>query len=174
MTWPPVDEIKITEGYWPGAISQIVALHLAYYEPEWGFGRQFECMVAGDLARFLERYDSKNDLLLCAQGADGTLIGSVTIDGIGARAGPGAHLRWFIVAESARGTGLGKRLLATAVAFCDLQAYEKIYLTTFAGLDAARHLYENAGFTLVSEMPGDAWHGSVGEQRFERLSRIGD
>ena len=42
------------------------------------------------------------------------------------------------------------------------------YLTTFAGLDAARHLYETAGFVLEGESDADPWGGGVREQRFRR------
>ena len=39
--------------------------------------------------------------------------------------------------------------------------------TTFAGLDAARHLYERAGFVLCQESEGDHWGRTVMEQTFE-------
>ncbi|MDX1575973.1 MAG: GNAT family N-acetyltransferase, partial [Kiloniellales bacterium] len=79
----------------------------------------------------------------------------------------GAHLRWFIVSDDARGTGLGRVLLERAVAHCTDRRYGRIYLTTFAGLDAARHLYESMGFHLVDEQDADQWQGGVREQRFE-------
>ena len=106
---------------------------------------------------------------LCATGADNAFLGSITIDGIKGRADAGAHLRWFITTDAARGSGLGRHLLTTAIDFCDAQRYAKTYLTTFAGLDAARHLYEQLGFRLLSETSADTWSGgSVGEQRFVR------
>ncbi len=163
------DRILITHGYRPGAIADIVGAHIAYYAPTWGFGLTFETKVAVELAEFLQRYDAARDLFLCATDADGTFLGSITIDGIGGHGAAGAHLRWFITTDAARGTGLGRRLLTDAVAFCDAQGYAKTYLTTFAGLDAARHLYEQFGFRLHAETDADTWSGgSVGEQRFER------
>ena len=47
-------------------------------------------------------------------------------------------------------------------------ASSSVWLTTFAGLDAARALYERHGFRLVSESDIDQWSGGVREQRFER------
>jgi hypothetical protein len=46
-------------------------------------------------------------------------------------------------------------------------------LTTFAGLGAARALYERAGFQLVDETEADQWQGGVVEQRFERRGSVG-
>jgi transcriptional regulator with PAS, ATPase and Fis domain len=50
-----------------------------------------------------------------------------------------------------QGRGLGADLLGRAVSFCDERGYERIWLTTFAGLDAARALYERHGFVLTGE-----------------------
>jgi GNAT superfamily N-acetyltransferase len=95
--------------------------------------------------------------------------GAIAIDG--ARAGhEGAHLRWFITSDKARGTGVGNALLATAMEFCRSQAYERVHLWTFEGLGAARHLYEKFGFRLVHQQPGRQWGTEVNEQRFERVA----
>jgi GNAT superfamily N-acetyltransferase len=162
--------IRLTRGYRPGVIADIIAAHLDYYAQAWGFGVQFESKLARELGAFLKRHDPARDLLLSAHGADGGFLGSIVIDGIEGDGGKGAHLRWFITSDAARGSGLGRRLLEESVAFCDARRYAKIYLTTFAGLGAARHLYEQAGFRLVAEIAADDWSGgSVGEQRFERV-----
>jgi ribosomal protein S18 acetylase RimI-like enzyme len=154
------------DGYRPGALAGIVALHAAYYAREWRFGLPFEAKVAGELAEFSSRMDPSSDLFLAAY-RSGELIGSVVVDQSGG--GPmGAHLRWFIVSEAARGTGLGRRLIDVAMAHCDARGFECVWLTTFAGLDAARALYERHGFVLVSEADRDQWSGGVREQLFER------
>ncbi|MCY1375670.1 hypothetical protein D9M69_631010 [compost metagenome] len=95
----------------------------------------------------------------------GRALASIVIDGdLAARQ---AHLRWFIVDESLRGMGVGRALLARALAFADAQ-YDETYLWTFKGLDAARHLYEAAGFGLTDESEGRQWGRVVTEQRFVR------
>lgn len=152
-------------GYRPGALAQIVKLHMDYYAPVWGFGQAFEVKVAGELAAFLERRDPARDFFRCAY-RDEALMASITIDGMDA-AKEGAHLRWFIVSEAARGQGLGQVLMSEAMTFCRDRGYTLVYLTTFAGLDAARHLYETHGFRLESESAVDQWQGGVVEQRFE-------
>lgn len=153
------------EGYRPGALAGVVDLHMAYYAPVWNFGRAFETKVASELAEFLERHDSERDLFLTAW-MDDKLVGSVTIDATGGGK-RGAHLRWFIVSDDVRGKGVGGALMKKSMAFCDAHGYAHRWLTTFAGLDAARALYEKYGFVLTAEKAHDQWAGGVSEQLFE-------
>lgn len=159
----------VFSGYRPGDLAAVVALHALFYSRNWGFGRPFETKVATELAAFLRREDPERDLFICArQGeADGApVVGSVTLDGGDLEEGL-AHLRWFIVADGLRGIGLGRHLIDRAVAFARDRGHAGVFLTTFAGLDAARHLYERQGFTLTAESAVDQWSGGVREQRFE-------
>lgn len=153
-------------GYCPGAIGRVAEMHAAYYHRHWGFGLFFEAKVAKELSEFLCRFDARRDGFWTLL-SDGLVEGAIAIDGSKA-AGEGAHLRWFIVSPDLKGRGLGRRLIAEAVAFCDQSAYPRIGLWTFAGLDAARHLYEAFGFHLVSQQEGGQWGTRVVEQRFER------
>jgi GNAT superfamily N-acetyltransferase len=153
------------KGYLPGSIGAIVTLHARYYSHAAGFGLPFESKVARELSLFCEGYDEARDGLWLAV-RDGQIVGSVAIDG--SHAGEdGAHLRWFIVADALRGQGLGTALLSAAVEFCRTRHYGRVYLWTFAGLDAARHLYEKFGFCLVLQQQGAQWGVTVDEQRFE-------
>ena len=159
----------VFDGYRPGALAAVVALHARYYAGEWGFGRAFETKVAGEVAGFLDRADAHDDLFVTAwRGVQ--LAGSVTIDATGGGR-MGAHLRWFIVDDGARGSGLGRALMDRAMAFCGERGHERIWLTTFAGLDAARRLYEKHGFALAEESETDQWRGGVREQLFRRTAR---
>jgi len=79
----------------------------------------------------------------------------------------GAHLRWFITDGQARGMGLGSMLLTSAIEFCSQCGYSRVYLWTFDGLDAARHLYEQFGFQWVQQQRGSQWGVEVEEQCFE-------
>lgn len=152
-------------GYRPGAIGRIVDLHATYYHREAQFGLAFESRVARELADFCERYDNDRDGLWLAV-SEGAIEGSIAIDGSHAAA-DGAHLRWFICSDKARGTGIGSALLSSAAAFCRSRRYARVYLWTFAGLDAARHLYEKFGFRLAHQQRGAQWGVEVDEQRFE-------
>ena len=158
-------DIEIAKGYVPGAIGRVAELHGTYYHAQWGFGLFFEAKVAAELVEFLGRYDDTSDGFWIA-----SLVmrveGSVTIDGLHAE-DEGAHLRWFIMSDALRGRGVGNRLLTTAIDFCRSRGYLRVYLWTFEGLSAARHLYEKIGFKLVEQRRGTQWGATDNEQRFE-------
>lgn len=165
-------DVQIGHGWRPGIVGEIVRAHALYYGRAWGFGPEFEAKVARELAAFVERYDPRRDLLAHAAARDGTFLGSVTIDRSDADLAPRqAHLRWFIAADAARGLGIGRRLMLVASRFLDASDATSCYLTTFAGLDAARSIYETAGFRQVREAPSLTWGTTVMEQRFERGPR---
>jgi uncharacterized protein YhfF/ribosomal protein S18 acetylase RimI-like enzyme len=161
----PPDGPRVVPAYLPGAIGAVAALQAGYYAREHGFGAFFEAKVAREFAAFVARFDPAADgLWLLVDG--GAIHGSIVIDGHDM---PGAaHLRWLIVGDGLRGTGAGRRLLDAALAFCARSGHRRIFLDTFAGLDAARSLYERAGFRLVAERAGETWGRAVHEQRFEK------
>lgn len=161
------DGPRILPGYVPGAIGAIGRLHGLYYAREHGFGVRFEAKVTRELADFCARFDPRYDGLWFAVDR-GEVHGSLVIDGHGS-AGT-AHLRWFILGDAVRGKGLGHRMMDAAMAFCRRAGHRNVYLNTFKGLDAARSLYERAGFTLVDERDGETWGTAVTEQRFEWAS----
>ncbi|MCB5285990.1 MAG: GNAT family N-acetyltransferase [Candidatus Cloacimonetes bacterium] len=160
-----MSKITLVRGYVPGAIGRVVEMHGRYYHRHWGFGQFFEAKVATELSEFLTRYDAASDGFWTVQ-VDGRVEGSISIDGRHAMT-RGAHLRWFIVSDALRGRGAGSRLMDAAMDFCRDKGYRQIYLWTFAGLSAARSLYEKAGFALVEERSGTQWGVEVKEQRFE-------
>jgi len=160
-----MSEIKITRGYVPGSIGRVVELHGTYYHIHWGFGPFFESKVAAEMAEFIRRHDEDQDGFWTVS-LEGHIEGSITIDGIHAK-DEGAHLRWFVVSDSLRGKGAGNLLIQTAIDFCRKKNYERIYLWTFEGLHAAKHLYEKFDFKLVEQHKGRQWGKVVKEQRFE-------
>lgn len=159
-------DLRIVGGYRPGIIARITEMHALYYSQAYGFGQHFESVVAGSLAEFANRLHSPvNQVWVARRGHE--ILGSVAIDG--EDLGPGvAHLRWYIVDDALRGSGCGKGLLDTALAFVDEQGFAETHLFTFSGLDAARYLYESRGFTLAEEEIGTQWGKEVMEQRFVR------
>ncbi|MEM5310595.1 helix-turn-helix domain-containing GNAT family N-acetyltransferase [Paraburkholderia sp. JHI869] len=159
----PTAGVQIVEGYRPGCIGDIASLHGRYYAANWGFGAYFEKKVATGLAEFAGALPAEGKALWLAVERD-RILASLAIDG---NASGVAHLRWFIVDDSLRGTGIGKQLMAGAMQFVDAR-YTETYLWTFKGLDAARHLYESFGFQLAEEFEGDQWGTKVTEQRFVR------
>ncbi|OWY26980.1 bifunctional helix-turn-helix transcriptional regulator/GNAT family N-acetyltransferase [Herbaspirillum robiniae] len=161
----PGDAIR--QGYLPGCIGDIAGLHARYYADTAGFGAYFEDKVASGLGAFAQSLPGAGkEIWLHVE--NGRALASIAIDGDPATGL--AHLRWFIVDDSLRGTGVGRVLLQKAMDFVDGHGFAT-YLWTFQGLQAARHLYESAGFTLAEEAPGEQWGSRVVEQRFVRAAR---
>ena len=120
--------------------------------------------MAAELPGFLRRYDGRHNGFW-SDSLDGGVEGFITFDGLPAE-GEGAHLRWFIVSDALRGSGIGNRLIKSAIDFCRKCGYRHVYLWTFEGLAPARHLYEKNGFKLVEQHRGAQWGREVKEQRF--------
>ena len=154
------------DGYRPGDLGRVIWLHGDYYHRHWGFDLSFEAQEARELAEFLTRLDPARDLFLAGR-LGGELAGAIAVDG-GAD-GQGVRLRWFIVDERHQGQGLGRGLIRRALDFCRRAGHRWVFLWTFEGLDAARRLYEEAGFTLAEERLVRQWGGEVSEQRFDLL-----
>lgn len=158
--------VNIQCGYHPGVLGRAVEMHARYYSRTSGFGHFFEAKVASGMAEFVGRLNNPMNQLWFAV-SEGKIVATIAIDGedLGNNM---AHLRWFIVDDELRGSGIGRRLLKEAVSFCEQQQFSEIQLWTFKGLDAARRLYEEAGFMLREELSGRQWGEEVVEQRFSR------
>jgi GNAT superfamily N-acetyltransferase len=159
---PPPETVTLRTVLKPGDLGAIVHLHGTVYAREYGFDPTFEAYVAGPLAEFVRSPPERGRLWVAER--DGQLVGCVAI----VPAAQAAQLRWFLVAPSARGAGLGTRLLAEAVAFCTECGYGSVFLWTVSALTAAARLYRAAGFQKVEERPGRLWGVDVVEEKYER------
>jgi len=163
MSGDIASDITMT-GYFPGVIGEVAHLHALYYSKNWGLDVSFEVEVARELAEFVEDYLPGRDALFCAR--DGKrLVGAIAVDGR-LRETEGTRLRWFIVSEERQGRGLGRRLFEKALAFCAGAGQRNLFLWTFEGLDAARTIYENAGFRLSEEKEIFLWGKTLTRQKF--------
>lgn len=163
---PAENRFVITQGYRPGLVGRIVEMHANYYARQANFGQHFESLVARDMADLAARLNNPANQVWHVLDSE-KIVGSIAIDGQSCGDNE-ALLRFFIIDDSARGHGLGRPLLAEAIAFCDAAGFSSIRLWTFKGLDAARKLYEEAGFTLHAEQQGEHWGSPVTEQCFVR------
>jgi GNAT superfamily N-acetyltransferase len=157
-------DIEIT-GYRPGDIGRITELHGTYYTHYWNLGTDFEANVAAGFGAFIKDFDPEYDGAWFAR-ADDKVIGGIFIDGhevqrLGNEEGR-ARLRFFILDPNYHGYGLGGRLMEAAMRFCREKGYRRVHLTTFAGLKAARHLYDKYGFQVISEQDGLPLTGKPG------------
>jgi len=151
----------------PGDIGWIIARHGALYAEEYGWDLTFEALVAKIAARFVERYDARCERCWIAE-CDGERAGTVTVVRRSARV---AQLRLLLVEPSARGLGIGARLVDEAIAFARSAGYRRMMLWTNAGLDAARALYDARGFRLTAEERHHSFgHDLVGQTLERELS----
>ena len=138
----------------PGDLGWVVQQHGEIYAREWGFGSEFEALVADIAAKYLRTFDPAWEKGWIAE-LDGERVGSVFV----VRKARGvAQLRLLILLPQARGLGLGARLVDECIAFARGKGYRKLVLWTNGHLDAARAIYASRGFVLAASEPLHA-HG---------------
>jgi DNA-binding MarR family transcriptional regulator/GNAT superfamily N-acetyltransferase len=144
----------------PGDMGWVVERHAAVYFAEWGWGAQFEALVAGIVKDFLEKLDPARERCWIAV-RDGERLGCVFVVDDGKA---NARLRLLLVEPGARGTGLGTRLVEECIRFSRAKGYRRLVLWTHANLLAARAIYAKTGFTLEKSWKHrDFGHAVTGE-----------
>jgi len=133
----------------PGDMGWVIQRHGALYAREYGWGEEFEALVADIVAKFIRHYDRRRERCWIAQ-LDGENVGSVFCV---KKSEAVARLRLLLVEPRARGLGIGKRLVQECVRFARTAGYRTLTLWTNDVLRAARRIYEQTGFRLVYEEP---------------------
>jgi DNA-binding MarR family transcriptional regulator/N-acetylglutamate synthase-like GNAT family acetyltransferase len=144
-----------------GDMGWIVHRHGVLYTQEYHWDETFEALVATIAGEFVQRLDAKRERCWIAE-RDGEIVGCVFV--VKGEDEATAKLRLLLVEPSARGLGIGGRLVDECVRFARRVGYKKLTLWTQANLLAARHIYERAGFHLVKAWPNHAFgHDLVSE-----------
>jgi GNAT superfamily N-acetyltransferase len=133
----------------PGDFGWVVQRHGELYAAEFGWDERFEGLVAGIVARFIERFDPQCERCWIAE-RGGRRVGSVFLVKKSPRVG---QLRMLLVDPAARGLGIGERLVAECIAEARRRGYPKLVLWTQANLKSARRIYKALGFRLVKKEP---------------------
>ena len=135
----------------PGDIGWIIHRQAAVYAQEYGYNTDFEALVAQVATHFLVHYNPQRDRCWIAEAeSDSQPVGHVFLVQHPERPTV-AKLRLLLVEQSARGTGLGTKLVNECIAFAKQAGYYTITLWTQGDLHAARRIYQKAGFRLIHE-----------------------
>jgi len=158
-----IDKEKICiRPYRSGELGHIANRHSALYRLEYDLGDIFEFYLIQGMARFLDESAGKGQIWVIDY--SGTVQGSI---GIVEMEPDTAQLRWFLIEPEFRGLGLGRKLMETSVNYCSERGYRKVYLWTFDELDAARHLYNNFGFSVTETKTHSPWGREITEERWD-------
>jgi DNA-binding MarR family transcriptional regulator/GNAT superfamily N-acetyltransferase len=130
-----------------GDLGWVIARHGELYEQEYGWNQRFMSLVARVVADYIDSYDPARECCWIAE-RDGINVGSVFVTKDLKRAGV-AKLRLLLVEPSARGLGIGARLVDECTRFARAAGYHTLSLWTNSVLTSARKIYAAAGYTLV-------------------------
>jgi DNA-binding MarR family transcriptional regulator/GNAT superfamily N-acetyltransferase len=144
----------------PGDLGWVVQRNGALYAAEYGWDETYEALVARIVADYAARADHTGEAAWIAEVA-GERAGCVFCMRKSERT---AQLRLLLVEPSARGMGIGGRLVDECLAFARRAGYAEIVLWTNDVLHAARRIYQRAGFELAGSQPHHSFgHDLVGQ-----------
>ncbi|MBC3921686.1 hypothetical protein PS682_00051 [Pseudomonas fluorescens] len=148
----------------PGDMGLVVQQQAALYAREYGWNWEFEALVAEIVAKYLREFEPASERCWIAE-KDGEVVGSVFVI---RHDDTTAKLRMLYVDASARGMGIGQRLVDECVRFAQQVGYTRMLLWTVDILTEARKLYQKAGFELVEEEPMISFGKSLVSQTWAR------
>jgi GNAT superfamily N-acetyltransferase len=148
----------------PGDLGWVVMAHGELYAAEFGWGVEFEELVAGIVGDYAAAHDSQYEGAWIAE-LEGERVGSIFCV-----RGPDeatAKLRLLLLDPRARGHGLGSRLVDTCLEFARSAGYQRIVLWTTDSQVTAGRIYAARGFWLTGEEPDPRFGEGVHSQYFE-------
>jgi GNAT superfamily N-acetyltransferase len=147
----------------PGDLGWVVMAHGEIYAREFGWDTTFEELVARIVADYAADHDPAREAAWIAE-VDGRRVGCVFCV---AESDEVAKLRILLVDPAARGTGIGRELVARCVSFARSTGYERMVLWTNDPLTSAAAIYKAAGFRLVAEEPHRSFGVDLVGQTYE-------
>lgn len=159
----------------PGDMGWVVARNGALYAAEYGWDDSYEALVARIVAEYVEHRDPASERAWIAELA-GAPVGCVFCVRAHRDEVPPvtAKLRLLLVEPTARGHGVGSRLVDECLRFAEQAGYREMELWTQSILTSARRIYRRAGFEPVVTEPhhsfgvdlvAETWRTSLGPDR---------
>ena len=162
---PPQPTIKIVTGYIPGLLGRTLEMHATYYSALVGWGQKFEADLGTGISDLIRRLDNPLNQAWSVvrttpyNHPKERIEGVIFVDGEKQGEEGVARIRAFILDESVRGLGLGKRLVEEAMRFVRETGFRECRLQTMRILTPAIRLYEREGFVEVGEEWETHWGG---------------
>ena len=148
-----------------GDMGMITARQAIVYAEEYGWNDGYEALVARVTADFIENFEPGKEYCWVAE-RNGTMLGSVFV--VRHRERPGvARLRLLYVESSARGLGVGRKLVQECTRFAKSAGYHTLTLWTQSILKSAHRIYEAEGYALVHEQPNHMFGKDLVSQTWE-------
>jgi GNAT superfamily N-acetyltransferase len=130
-----------------GDMGWVIHRQTVLYAQEYGWNQEFEALAAEIGARFIRDFQAGRERAWIAE-REGRIVGAVFVV---QQDQDTAKLRMLYVEASARGLGLGSRLVQECLAFARQAGYRRMVLWTNSVLVDARRIYERAGFHLLEQ-----------------------
>jgi GNAT superfamily N-acetyltransferase len=146
--------------YAPSDRDWLVDRHQTHYRDAEGFDDTFGPLVGGILDAFSAQHDPTCERGWIAQQGS-TRLGSIFCVRLDETT---AKLRLFLLVPEVRGTGLGKTMLQTCMAFAKGAGYGRMSLWTHESHRAAGALYRSHGWSLDSSTPVQSFGQDLVEQ----------
>lgn len=161
----PAPEVGIRHQLHPGDLGAIVALHGRLYAAEYGLDSRFEAHVGRAVAEAGGRgFPRARESIRLVESAAGDLLGCCAMTDEGGF----GMVRWVVLDQRLRGSGLGRRLISETVEEARLAGFGLLALETFSDLTTAASIYRSLGFVLVGAETGSRWGRSeLTYQRYE-------
>jgi GNAT superfamily N-acetyltransferase len=150
----------------PGDIGWIIHRHGVLYSQEYGWDERFEALVARIAADFIDNFQPTCEVCYIAE-RNGEFLGCAFVV-CPPEEEHTAKLRMVLVEPTARGLGLGRRLVRACIDFARVAGYRRMILWTNSILHAAHRIYESEGFHLVREEAHDSFGTQLTGQYWER------
>ncbi|KAF4534986.1 GNAT family N-acetyltransferase [Lasiodiplodia theobromae] len=157
---PPTNSITLRT-HRADDLSTIVSRHGAIYAAEYGWDTSAcAALAARILDDFTDNYDPALERCWIAEDAENKFVGCVVL--VKDRdAADAAKLRLLLVEPSARGMGVGKKLVAQCIAFAREAGYRRVVLWTQSVLVSARRIYKAAGFRMLKTEEHESFGAKV-------------